>query len=102
MLHTEMVPRVPFPWLPHTEELVKNFRFRDYETDEVVSEPPFLWWLEKQIPGYKLIWKDLTRDLWTALYDIRPNLFFKPWIPWVRFYYWQACYKRAMKALKAK
>jgi hypothetical protein len=43
MLHTEMVPRVPFPWLPHTEELVKNFCFRDYEIDEMVSEPPFLW-----------------------------------------------------------
>jgi hypothetical protein len=102
MLHQKMVPHVPFPWPPHKEELVKNFHFRDYETDEVVSEPLFLWWLEKQIPSYKLHWKDLTRDLWMARYDLHPNLFFRPWIPWACFYYWQACYKCVMKALKVE
>jgi hypothetical protein len=100
MLRPEMVPEVPFPWLPKYEQYDEHFSFRDYETNEVISEAPYLWWMERRIRGYKLCWKDLTRSQWVKLYNIKPDLFLCPWIPLARFYYWQACYKRVMKALR--
>jgi hypothetical protein len=93
MLRPEMVPEVPFPCLPKHEQYNEHFSFRDYKTNEVISEAPYLWWMERQIREYKLCWKDLTRSQWVKLYNIKPDLFLCPWIPLAQFYYWQACYK---------
>jgi hypothetical protein len=100
MLRPEMVPVIPFPWLPDSEEYDKNFDFSLFESDNEVEEAPFWWWLYNRIPGYSLTWKMLTRHQWWLLYHLRPELFFSPWIPVARLRYWEATYNRILKALK--
>jgi hypothetical protein len=100
MLCPEMVPEVPFPWLPKHKQYNEHFSFRDYETNEIISKLPYLWWMERRIGGYKLCWKDLACSKWVKLYNIKPDLFLCPWILLARFYYWQACYKQVMRALQ--
>jgi hypothetical protein len=102
ILCPEMVSCVSFPWLPWSEEYDNKFHSQNYETDKVILESAYLWWMEQQIPGYKLCWKDFSRELWTTFYNIWPSLFIRPWISLAQFYYWQTCHKCAMRALRTE
>jgi hypothetical protein len=51
MLRPEMVPVVPYPWLPDYEEYDENFDFSLFESSTVVEESATKWWLETRIPG---------------------------------------------------
>jgi hypothetical protein len=64
MLRPEMVPIVPYPWLPDYEEYDKNFDFSLFESSAMVEESSVKWWLETCIPGYLLTWKNFSRHLW--------------------------------------
>jgi hypothetical protein len=96
MLRPEMVPVVPYPWLPDYEEYDENFEFSLFESSTVVEESLNKWWLETRIPGYSLTWKNLSRHLWWKLYHLKPELFFTPWIPLARVRFWENRFRSLM------
>jgi hypothetical protein len=102
MLRPEMVPVIPFPWLPDYEEFDESFDFSLFELDRELDDPPLLWWLYHRIPGYSLTWKTLTHHQWWSLYHLRPELFFSPWIPVACLRYWEAHHQRILQSLKSK
>jgi hypothetical protein len=69
MLRPEMVPVVPYPWLPDYEEYDKNFDFLLFESSTVVEESSTKWWLETRIPGALV---DLEELVSTSLVETLP------------------------------
>ena len=88
MLREELVPTDWFPWLPDLDQPMLGFQFSSFSTTQPRDDSSD-WWLNRQIPGYSLRWKDLNRSQWHQIYELHPNLFFCPWIPFDRLIYWQ-------------
>jgi hypothetical protein len=99
MLRPEMVPVVPYPWLPDYEEYDENFDFSLFESSTVPEESATKWWLDTRIPGYSLTWKSLSRHLWWKLYHLKPELFFTPWILLARVRFWENRFRVLMVQL---
>jgi hypothetical protein len=99
MLRPEIVPVIPYPWLPNYEEYDENFDFSLFESSMVVEESSVKWWLETRISGYSLTWKNLSRHLWWKLYHIKLELFFTPWIPLAHVRFWENQFRLLMVQL---
>jgi hypothetical protein len=100
MFRDNAVPEVLFPWLSRYEESYPDLKLANFETDDVVQENKFKWWLERQIPGYNLTWSSLTRHLWFELYELKPHLFMRPWLPRARVEYWVGRHAYFMKIMR--
>jgi hypothetical protein len=101
MLRDNAVPEVLFPWLPKYESSYPDLKLDDFETAEIDTESSRKWWLERRIPGYSLTWSSLTRHLWFELYERKPQLFMRPWLPRARVEYWVVRHAMYMRILRA-
>jgi hypothetical protein len=89
MLHPEMTPEIPFPWLPHCKDSQVQRLLEFYRVPLTTPDDPMQWWLECNVPGFSLRWKELSQSEWMWLYEHEPHLFHKPWLPMARIEYWE-------------
>ena len=47
------------------------------------------WWMDQQVPGYNLSWRELNRTCWDEVYRRHPELFINRSVPVQRFLWWR-------------